>query len=160
MNKQTKKFAIGGALIVIISIVVFTSISSDNMTYFRTTAEIAADPEAYANKKIRVMGQIVEGSVTWEPKTTNLNFRIRGEDMATFLDVSYIGSKPDMFKEGQGVVVEGTMGDHGDFTAAKLLVKHSEEYKVEGASPMMQDKYKQAMGGVMDSSNPMMNNAK
>ena len=46
------------------------------------------------------------------------------------IPVIYEGVKPDMFREGQGVVVEGRMLN-GVFEAQQLLVKHSEEYKVD-----------------------------
>ena len=44
--------------------------------------------------------------------------------------MKYQGTKPDMFKEGQGVVVEGRW-DGEVFVASQLLVKHSEEYTIE-----------------------------
>jgi cytochrome c-type biogenesis protein CcmE len=51
------------------------------------------------------------------------------DDAGTILSVTYVGSKPDMFKEGQGVVVEGRMGADGVFNATTLMVKHNESYK-------------------------------
>ena len=141
MNSNTKKYLIGGGLVIAIAIALFTSISGDNMTYYRTPAEILASPDDFMGEKIRVMGLIETGSVTWEPKDTKLGFRIT-EDGQHFLDVSYVGSKPDMFKEGQGVVVEGKLTGPGQLTATKLLVKHSEEYKVEKHSDKKADYYK------------------
>lgn len=141
MNSNTKKYLIGGGLVIAIAIALFTSISGDNMTYYRTPAEILENPDDFMGEKIRVMGLIEVGSVTWEPKDTKLGFRI-SEDGQTFLNVSYIGSKPDMFKEGQGAVVEGKLTSPGHITATKLLVKHSEEYKVEKHSDKKADYYK------------------
>ena len=43
----------------------------------------------------------------------------------------FSGLKPDMYREGQGVVVEGTLEAGGVFRATQVLVKHSEEYNID-----------------------------
>jgi len=145
MNKTVVKFLIGGLAIVGVAIVLFTSLSSENLTYYHTPNEVKANPEKFSHKKIRVMGLIEKGSVTWEPASTRLGFKIT-EDGSNFVEVGYTGSKPDMFKEGQGVVVEGKMGPEGVFEANTLLVKHSEEYKVDkNAEKAMRNKYLQSI---------------
>ncbi|MCP4296408.1 MAG: cytochrome c maturation protein CcmE [Proteobacteria bacterium] len=130
MNKKGVKILVGGMLIIGIIVALFASISSENMTYYFTPAEILAEPLKFQTKKIRVMGLVRQGSLVFEPKETKSKFQI-SEDSQTFLNVAYQGPIPDMFKEGQGVVVEGTMQGTDQFTANTLLVKHSEEYKVE-----------------------------
>jgi cytochrome c-type biogenesis protein CcmE len=42
--------------------------------------------------------------------------------------VVYDGILPDLFREGQGVVTEGTLGDDGVFVADSVLAKHDETY--------------------------------
>ncbi len=68
-------------------------------------------------------------SVTWDSKNIMLNFTMT--DMNEHeIQVSYKGSPPDLFKEGQGVVAEGTLENEGkSLKATRLMVKHSEEYK-------------------------------
>ena len=44
------------------------------------------------------------------------------------LPVVYRGLLPDLFREGQGVVAEGTLGADGVFTAREVLAKHDENY--------------------------------
>ena len=39
------------------------------------------------------------------------------------------GAPPQMFREGIGVVVEGTVTESGTFETDRLMVKHSNEYK-------------------------------
>ena len=142
MSKNQLKYIIGGLLILGVIVGVFTSLSSENLTYYHTPTEILDNPNKFLGKKVRVMGMIEEGSVQWEPSTTKLSFRIT-EDGEAFLKVFYIGSKPDMFKEGQGVVVEGKLTNaDGTFEAGTLLVKHSEEYKVDPKNKEMQEKMK------------------
>lgn len=140
MNKKGIKFLIGGALIAGIIISVFASISSENMTYYFTPAEILATPLKFQKKKVRVMGLVKKGSFTFKPKETLSTFQIT-EDSQTFLNVVYRGPIPDMFKEGQGVVIEGVMEGVDQFTADSLLVKHSEEYKIEEHQDQKKDYY-------------------
>jgi cytochrome c-type biogenesis protein CcmE len=49
-------------------------------------------------------------------------------DLTRDLPVTYSGILPDLFREGQGVVVEGKMGPQGVFLAAEVLAKHDEKY--------------------------------
>jgi cytochrome c-type biogenesis protein CcmE len=42
--------------------------------------------------------------------------------------VTYTGVLPDLFREGQGVVAEGTLATDGVFHADNVLAKHDENY--------------------------------
>jgi len=42
--------------------------------------------------------------------------------------VVYRGILPDLFREGQGVIAEGSIGSDGVFTAREILAKHDENY--------------------------------
>ena len=42
--------------------------------------------------------------------------------------ILYTGILPDLFKEGQGVVVEGIVESEGIFKASSVLAKHDENY--------------------------------
>ena len=44
------------------------------------------------------------------------------------MQVNYRGILPDLFREGQGVVVQGAFDDAGKFVAAEVLAKHDETY--------------------------------
>ena len=44
------------------------------------------------------------------------------------LPVVYSGVVPDLFRDGQGVVAHGRMGEDGTFVADKILAKHDENY--------------------------------
>lgn len=128
MNKKSIKIVIGGILIVAVIVGIFVSVSSENMTYYYTPTEILAHPEKYTDKRIRVMGLVEVGSIEWFSKDTKLVFKISDEE-DQILKVEYRGARPDMFREGQGVVVEGKLQGDSHMVASVLLVKHSEEYK-------------------------------
>ena len=47
---------------------------------------------------------------------------------AALIPVRYEGILPDLFKEGKGVVAQGTLGSDGVFAAREVLAKHDENY--------------------------------
>ena len=97
--------------------------------FFYTPAEVLASPAEFEDKTIRIGALVQQGSVDWNAQAIQLSFKIT-EDGKKSIPVYYAGVKPDLFREGQGVVVEGKMNGHR-FEASQLLVKHSEEYTVE-----------------------------
>lgn len=141
MKRQNLKFIIGGVLIVGIATWIFGSISSQNLTYYYTPGEVSDNYNSIKDDTIRVMGMVKAGSLNWIPRQTRLEFQITDEEQHV-LQVEYTGAKPDMFREGQGAVVEGKLIAPGKFQAETLLVKHSEEYKVEDHSGKKEDYYK------------------
>ena len=48
--------------------------------------------------------------------------------MKNTVGVTYRGVLPDLFREGQGVVVEGAYASDGNCTASEVLAKHDEKY--------------------------------
>jgi cytochrome c-type biogenesis protein CcmE len=139
MNKKLK-MVIGGLIIVITIVTLFATISSQNITYYYRPGEVTQSPENFKTRKIRVMGLVQTGSVVWKPETTELKFKISDDDRS-FLNIHYIGARPDMFRENQGIIVEGTMASDTDFIATTLLIKHNEEYKVKDHKKDKNDYY-------------------
>jgi cytochrome c-type biogenesis protein CcmE len=97
-----------------------------NLSYFRTPSAVATGhyPEYGSGRAIRLGGMVEKGSLKREGET--VTFRIT--DYAHNVPVRYRGLVPDLFREGQGVVVEGKMGPGGVFVAQQLLAKHDEKY--------------------------------
>ena len=138
--KATYKYLIGGLIIFGVLAAISISGLQEMTVYFYTPEEISSDKDSFQEKNIRIGALVQPGSVQWDAKTLKLSFNVT-EDSKTFIPVVYQGIKPDMFKEGQGVVVEGKM-KNDTFYAHQLLVKHSEEYKVEDHSKKKEDYYK------------------
>ena len=127
--KQRTKFVIGGVVIFIaLSILSFRGLQ-EMTVFFYTPEEILASPSDFKDQTIRIGALVQSGSVVWDANAIKLSFDMT-EDGKTFIPVVYEGVKPDMFREGQGVVVEGRMRDR-NFHADLLLVKHNEEYSLE-----------------------------
>ncbi len=128
-RSKSTKWVIGISLIAVAVIAIALTQISSNTVYFYTPDEAQAKAATLTSQNIKVAGMVVAGSREWVAETLKLAFTIT--DLKNHdIRVSYNGPPPDMFKEGQGVVVEGTIsGDGKSFAARTLMVKHSEEYK-------------------------------
>lgn len=130
MNRPYR-FVLGGALVVaILGFIVYQSFEAT--VFFYTPTEILAEPSSFEGKTIRIGALVVPESTHWDPEKVLLSFKVT-EDNQSFIPIVFAGIKPDMYREGQGVVVEGRLDSEGVFQANNLLVKHSEEYSVDEA---------------------------
>jgi len=138
MNEQTRRrLFLGGALLtsaVALGVVGFADIGENLVYYWNPTQVVERGSEA-EGATIRMGGVVQSGSVAWDEQTSALNFLV--SDGTTTLAVNSSGAPPQMFREGIGVVVEGTMGADGIFVSDRLMVKHSNEYRAPeaGVSP-------------------------
>jgi cytochrome c-type biogenesis protein CcmE len=134
------KWLIGIAVIAAAVITVAMTQINSNVVYFYTPEEAHTQAFSLSAKIIKVGGMVTPGSIAWKAEDLDLAFvmsDLKGHDIT----VRYTGAPPDMFKEGQGVVVEGKLSQDGkQMTARKLLVKHSEEYKKPGDHAQSQNK--------------------
>jgi cytochrome c-type biogenesis protein CcmE len=131
-KKKSMQWMIGG-LVIIAAVVSISFLKlGDNLVYFYTPAEAYAKAAELDGQTVKVGAMIVPGSVQFTPENLDLNFTmsdLQGHDIR----VQHKGTPPDMFKEGQGVVVEGRLTNGGKAMVSHLLmVKHSEEYKPDG----------------------------
>jgi cytochrome c-type biogenesis protein CcmE len=95
----------------------------DNLVFFYSPSDIVAN-HINPGRTFRLGGMVENGSVKHEGDTTE--FRVT--DMSKTIDVTYRGQLPDLFREGQGVVTEGTLEPNGMFLAREVLAKHDEKY--------------------------------
>jgi cytochrome c-type biogenesis protein CcmE len=97
---------------------------NDNLVFFYTPTQLLQG-ETPAGRSYRLGGMVEAGSLRREPGTTNITFRVT--DMAHVVPVRFSGITPDLFKEGKGVIAEGSMKD-GTFISTEILAKHDENY--------------------------------
>ena len=102
-----------------------------NLVFFFTPTQIAAR-EAPQGRPFRVGGLVETGSLAREPNSLTVRFRVT--DTAQTIPVTYTGLLPDLFKEGKGVVAQGTLGADGVFHASEVLAKHDENYMPPAAA--------------------------
>ena len=94
-----------------------------NLVFFFSPSQVKAG-EAPVHRTFRVGGLVKRGSVTRD----NLTVHFTVTDTAQEVRVSYTGILPDLFREGKGVVAQGQLDGHGNFTATEVLAKHDENY--------------------------------
>jgi cytochrome c-type biogenesis protein CcmE len=102
-----------------------------NLVFFFTPTQVAAR-EAPQGRPFRVGGLVEAGSLKREPNSLTVRFRVT--DTRETIPVSYTGLLPDLFKEGKGVVAQGTLGPDGVFHAREVLAKHDENYMPPAAA--------------------------
>ena len=98
-----------------------------NIVYFLTPAELLAKGTQGVNASVRLGGQVKPGTVKWNAKDIDLTFTMT--DGKKEVEVHSKKAPPQMFRDGQGCVVEGKLGTSGVFEASTLMVKHSNEYE-------------------------------
>ncbi len=97
----------------------------DNVMYFYSPTQIEAG-EAPSGRAFRVGGLVENGSVKRRPGDLTVEFSVT--DNLKRVTVQYTGLLPDLFREGQGVIAHGRLGDDGRFVADEVLAKHDENY--------------------------------
>jgi cytochrome c-type biogenesis protein CcmE len=99
--------------------------------FFFTPTHVAARV-APPGRPLRVGGLVEAGSLQRESNSLTVRFRVT--DTRETIPVSYTGLLPDLFKEGKGVVAQGTLGPDGVFRASEVLAKHDENYMPPAAA--------------------------
>jgi len=124
--RQQRMLAVGLAAVgVIIATALTLQAMKDSMMFFIEISDVVAG-EYPQDRNFRIGGLVVDGSIEREEGSLDISFLVT--DMACQLPVSYSGVLPDLFREGQGVVAHGRLGDDGVFIADTILAKHDENY--------------------------------
>ena len=97
----------------------------ENINLFYTPSQIAAG-EAPHGMRIRAGGLVETGSLKRTQDSLALGFSVT--DGTRSIGVRYQGILPDLFREGQGIVVLGRLDDDGVLNADQVLAKHDENY--------------------------------
>ena len=112
-------------LVIILSAVLLILYNArENVSYFYTPSEIDKS-EITINKIIRI-GGFVENDSFNKISSSKFKFRITDEKASIF--VTFNGILPDLFREGQGAVIEGSFDNNDIFNATNVFAKHDENY--------------------------------
>lgn len=124
--RQQRMLAVGLAVAgVAIAAALTLRAFQDNMMFYIEISEVVKG-NAPDDRNFRVGGLVVEDSVRRRSGELELEFTLT--DLKSELVVSYIGVLPDLFREGQGIIAHGRLGDDGRFMADTVLAKHDENY--------------------------------
>ena len=96
-----------------------------NLMMFYAPTQVAAG-EAPVGREFRLGGLVTIGSVQRVPGQLDVSFVLT--DLKNDVKVAYAGILPDLFREGQGIIAHGKLGDDGVFHADEVLAKHDESY--------------------------------
>lgn len=125
--KKKRMAVIAGALsllFVAVGLVAFAF--KDNLVFFLTPTDVIAG-KAVGAKKLRIGGMVENGSLKKLDDGLTVSFLVT--DFDNSIPVTYKGLLPNLFKEGQGVIAEGSFAEDGKlFTANTILAKHDEKY--------------------------------
>ncbi len=98
---------------------------SQNIDLFYTPTQVAQG-EVASGQRIRIGGMVREGSVVSADDSLAVEFV--ATDYVHDVPIFHEGILPDLFREGQGIVVEGSLDIAGVFQASRVLAKHDENY--------------------------------
>jgi cytochrome c-type biogenesis protein CcmE len=125
--RRYKRLAV--VLLVVIGVGVATALGltafRKNLLYYYTPSQVAAG-EAHAGQVFRMGGLVQAGSVQRVAGSMTVHFVLT--DMQRSVPVTYTGILPDLFREGQGIVVHGSLQPDGGLKADEVLAKHDEKY--------------------------------
>jgi cytochrome c-type biogenesis protein CcmE len=99
--------------------------SRENIMFYFDPTQVV-EGKAPAEKRFRIGGMVVKGSVDRKPG--DLQVRCVLTDFSHEVPVEYTGVLPDLFREGQGIIAHGTLNARGAFVADEVLAKHDEKY--------------------------------
>ena len=124
-RKQRRLTLIGAAgLVLAVAVGLILTALNDKIVFFRSPAEIA-QLNLQPGTRFR-LGGLVENASVEKAEGQKVSFRVT--DGGKSITVRHTGILPDLFREGQGVVCEGTLQADGSFVADTVLAKHDEKY--------------------------------
>lgn len=137
----TRKRRLIGILVIVLGVGVATAITiyslRQNMLFFVSPADIA-EQNLPMGREFRLGGLVVPGSV--DRATDGLVVEFDVTDGAETVGVSFDGILPDLFREGQGVIVRGELQSPDLFVAREVLAKHDENYMPPEVADALEEK--------------------
>ena len=125
MSRKRLRLYLVLASLVVLGIAATLSLRAlnEDLVFFLSPTQIAGS-QPNTGQQIRLGGLVESGSVQKSGETVLFSVT----DLSNNVKVSYRGLLPDLFREGQGVVVEGAFDGSGQFVASEVLAKHDETY--------------------------------
>ncbi len=141
MKARHRRFAWIGAGVAVLGVAVALVLNAfqSNLVFFFTPTQVA-QKEAPQGRPFRIGGLVESGSVRRIPNSVDVTFVVT--DTAQRVPVTYSGLLPDLFKEGKGVVAQGSLAPDGTFRATEVLAKHDENYMPPEAAAAVDQAHK------------------
>jgi cytochrome c-type biogenesis protein CcmE len=124
-RKQRRIVLIASGLgVLAVAVLLVLGALKDSIVFFNSPSDVV-EKRIQPGTRIRLGGMVRTGSLV---RGDNLKVRFDVTDGNRQMPVAYQGLLPDLFREGQGVVAEGTLDASGTFNADTILAKHDESY--------------------------------
>ena len=124
-RRQRRLILIGGSLgVLALAAVLVLSALKESIVFFNSPTDVV-ERKVQPGSRIRLGGLVRPGTLR---RGDQLAVRFEVTDGNRAIAVSYQGILPDLFREGQGVIAEGTLETGGGFKADSVLAKHDEKY--------------------------------
>lgn len=127
-NRRLVWIAVLGAMLAA-GLYLILQVLNENTQFFENPSDVVAEGFEPRSEIFKIGGLVAEDSVSTEGLTTRFRIEDFERDMARELSVTYTGALPDLFREGQGVVVSGQLTSPTTFQAKEVLAKHDENYQ-------------------------------
>ena len=126
MTRRQRRLVLIGSAVGVLALAVALVLSAlkDSIVFFNSPTDVV-EKHISPGTRIRLGGLVRPGSLV---KSENLAVRFDVTDGKSTIAVAYQGLLPDLFREGQGVVTEGTLESSSVFKADNVLAKHDETY--------------------------------
>jgi cytochrome c-type biogenesis protein CcmE len=126
MIRKQRRLAMiaGGVSVLAVAVLLVLFTMKDSIVFFNSPTDVV-DKHVAPGARIRLGGLVVPRSLS---RGEALAVRFQVTDGNHTIAVTYQGVLPDLFREGQGVVAEGTLDGGGVFKADNVLAKHDETY--------------------------------
>jgi cytochrome c-type biogenesis protein CcmE len=126
MTRRQRRFSLIGAALGVLALAVGLVLSAlkESIVFFNSPTELV-EKHIKPGTRMRIGGLVKEGSIS-RGEALAVHFEVT--DGTRSVPVGYQGLLPDLFREGQGVVVEGALDSDGIFRADNVLAKHDERY--------------------------------
>jgi cytochrome c-type biogenesis protein CcmE len=136
-RKQKRLTVIGGAMgfLALAAALTFAALGQ-RTSYFYMPADLEKATVS-PGQRIRLGGLVEEQSIS-RGEGAKVSFAVT--DHKKSVKVTYTGLLPDLFREGQGVVTEGTFDPNGVFVADSVLAKHDENYMPKEVAESLKEK--------------------
>ena len=120
------------ALAVVVGVLAFLAFGGlgENLVYYWSPSELLDSGDKALGATVRLGGLVAPGSVVRSEDGLTLRFAVT--DGKNQVPISTKSVPPAMFREGIGVVVEGSLLENGEFETQRLLVKHDNQYQAPG----------------------------
>ena len=144
MTPRQRRLALVAGILAGVSVAALLAMRAfeDNVMFFFDPSQVATG-EAPVDKRFRLGGMVRPGTVHRTPGSLEMSFVVT--DFNRDVPVRYEGVVPDLFRENQGVVAHGRLGQDGTFVADEILAKHDENYMPPEVARAIKEKH----GGVM-----------